>query len=102
MWQNLDFFFKRLPIRLLIGFLVIMSFFPMFSIMPQVVLDCQGPLAFAFVWLVGDYFAPTKSRAALQCQPGFQATINSDPFMRNPFDELDLIFNDALAGNGSF
>ena len=54
----------------------------------------------AQIFLVGDYFAPTESSAALQRLPDSRA--NSDLFMRDAFDELDLIFDDTLAGNGSF
>ena len=45
------------------------------------------------VFLVGDYFAPDKSRAALQRLPDLKA--DPDSFLQNAFDELDAIFANA-------
>ena len=45
------------------------------------------------VFLVGDYFAPDKSRAALQRLPDSKA--DPDSFLQNAFDELDAIFENA-------
>ena len=43
----------------------------------------------AQVFLVGDYFAPEKSSAALQRLPDLKA--DSESFLRNALDELDAI-----------
>ena len=50
----------------------------------------------AQTFLVGDYFAPTEPRAALQCLPGSRADTNTELFLRDALDELD-----ALAGSDS-
>ena len=55
----------------------------------------------AQIFLVGDYFAPDKSRAALQRLPDLKA--DSDSFLQNALNELDATAGKdaATAANSS-